>query len=173
MSVELGVATEKHARGLIVAGKRAHPMINERDDDAVLLVHKDGTLEITSTDSADLSAPGIDATMLPAILRGGVIAPHADLPLSRKVSVDHAALGIASDGRVVVARGAVDSADPLARALKSAGCTAAVLLDRGEQATGLIRRAGKAAPPVARSRTSVLFVLGESMKPRSFHFSAK
>jgi hypothetical protein len=172
MSVDLGVASEKRALGLVVAGKRVHPMQGEElHETAVLLVNKDGTLEITSLDSSDLSAPGIDATVLPAILHAGVIAPRADLPLSRKVSADHAALGVTTDGRVLVARGAVSSAEPLARALKAAGCTNAVLLDRGEQATAAVRRAGTASPPVARSRTSVLFVLGESMKPRSFHFT--
>ncbi len=169
MSVELGVGTERRAAGLIVAGKRSHPI--EPSDEQSVLVVRDGVLEIVGGDAAVLSAPGIDASVFPALLRAGIIATHADLPLSRKVSADHAALGLTSDGRVVIAHGAVASARPLAQALKSAGCLNAVLLDRGAEATALIRRAGTPNPPLSRSSASTLFVLGESMKARAFHFS--
>jgi len=65
------------------------------------------------------------------------------------------------------------AARPLAQALKSAGCVNAVLLDRGDDAHAMVRRAGTTNPPVARDRESTLFVLGASMKPRSFHFTAR
>jgi hypothetical protein len=106
--------------------------------------------------------------VLPSIMHAGAIGAHADLPFSHKDSLVHAALGIAPDGHVVIARGEVASATPLARALKSAGCTNAVLLDRGEEAHAMIRRAGTQNPPIARDRESTLFVLGVSMKPRAF-----
>ncbi len=171
LSVSLGVTPERRARGLVVSGKRALPMTGDPDD-AVLLARKDGTLAVVGPNDASLAEPGIDATELPVVLRGGVVASRAALPFSRKGAADHVALGIAHDGRVVLARGAVANADPLARALKAAGCSIAVLLDRGEDATATVRRAGTALPPLARDRESTLFVLGVAMKPRSFRFEA-
>ena len=81
---------------------------------------------------------------------------HADLPFSHKsvslsggeAALVHAALGIGPDGRVIVARGEVESPRPLAQALKSAGCANAVLLDRGEDAHAIVRRAGTPSPPL-------------------------
>jgi hypothetical protein len=171
MSVSLGVAAEHRERGLIVAGKRVLPMTP--GEDAALVARRDGSIAIVSAGDASLASAGIDATELPEILRGGVVAPHANLPFSHRGAPDHAALGITADGRVVVARGAVATAEALARALRAAGCSNAVLLDRGDEATATVRRAGTPAPPLARDQESTLFVLGVPMKPRSFHFHAK
>jgi hypothetical protein len=171
MSLTLGFASERRPRGLVVAGKRALPI--GESDDAVLLVDKDGALSIVSPEDAAIASPGIDASALPAILKSGSVSSHADLPFSHKGAPMHAALGITSDGRVIVARGEVSSAKPLAQALKAAGCSNAVLLDRGDEAHATVRRAGTANPPVARDRETTLFVLGVSMKPRSFHFTPR
>lgn len=167
MSISLGVAGDRHARGLIVAGKRALPI---GEDESILMVDKDGAISIVPSSDPALGSSGIDATVLPSIMHASAIGAHADLPFSHKASLVHAALGITTDGRVIVARGEVASASPLARALKSAGCTNAVLLDRGEDAHAMIRRAGTQNPPIARDRESTLFVLGVSMKPRAFKF---
>jgi hypothetical protein len=174
MSISLGVAVDAshRARGLVVAGKRVLPML-ESEDTAALVADKDGALAIVPTDDASLARAGIDASALPLLLHAGAFSSRADLPLSSKVSSVHAALGITADGHVLVARGEVSSGKPLARALKSAGATDAVLLDRGEDATAAIHRAGTASPPLARDSATTLFVLGESMKPRSFHFTAR
>ena len=171
LSLSFGVASERRARGLIVSGKRALPMSSD-ENDAVLVVRKDGSLVIVPSNDAVLAEPGIDATELPAILRGGAPTLRASLPFSHKGARDHAALGIAHDGRVIIARGAVADAEPLARALKAAGCAVAVLLDRGDGATATLRRAGTPLLPVARDRETTLFVLGVAMKPRSFRFDA-
>jgi hypothetical protein len=168
MSISLGVAGDRHARGLVVAGKRALPIAE--DESAVLMVDKDGAPSIVPSNDSALGSPGIDATVLPSLMHAGAVGAHADLPFSHKTSLVHAALGIAPDGHIVVARGEVASARPLAQALKSAGCTNAVLLDRGEEAHAMIRRAGTPTPPIARDRESTLFVLGVSMKPRAGHF---
>ncbi len=172
MSVALGVASSHHPLGLVVAGKRVLP-IGESESSGALLADKDGVLSIAACDDGALAHPGIDATALPLVLSNGAISPHADLPFSHKGSATHAALGIAADGRVLVARGDVPSAKLLAQALKSAGAVSAVLLDRGEEASAASRRAGTPTPPLARDRSTTLFVLGASMKPRSFHFTAR
>jgi hypothetical protein len=171
LSISLGAAAERRARGLVVAGKRVLPMAAEGD--AALVVHKDGSLAIVSASDPSLAAPGIDATEVRRILHGGIATSTAKLPFSRQGAPDHAALGIAPGGRVVIARGAVASAEPLARALSAAGCSDGVLLDRGDEATATVRRAGTQSPPLARDRESTLFVLGVPMKPRSFHFHAR
>jgi len=172
MSITLGVASERHPRGLVVAGKRVLPM-TESDGLAALVADKAGVLSIVALDDPSVAQPSVDATALPLILRDGAIASHADLPFSRKTSPTHAALGVTADGRVILARGDVASAKPLAHALKSAGALIAVLLDRGEDAAAVVRRAGTSSPPIARDRSTTLFVLGESMKPRAFHFTAR
>ncbi|HEY1954181.1 MAG TPA: hypothetical protein VGH28_01175 [Polyangiaceae bacterium] len=163
--------TRRRARGLVVSGKRALPMSTD-DGDAALVVHKDGALGIVASNDPSLAEPGVDATELPAILRAGTITSRASLPFSHKAAPAHAALGITHDGRIVVARGEVADAEPLARALKAAGCSIAVLLDRGDDATATLRRAGTPLPPLARDRESTLFVLAVAMKPRSFRFDA-
>ncbi len=168
MSVELGIASEHHPRGLVVNGKRVLP-IGDSDEEAVLLARKDGVLQIVPTEDASLQAPNIDATSLPLILHAGAITSHAELTLSRKSSPDHIALGITPDARIILARATVPSAKPLAEALKSAGCTTAVLLDRGEESAAIIHRTGTTNPPVSHSRSTTLFILGESMKPRAYH----
>jgi hypothetical protein len=141
-------------------------------DEAVLLAHADGKLAIVREGDASLLAPGIDATVLPALLRGGAVTAHARLTFSHaKGSGTHLALGIATDGHIILARSEAPTGEPLAQALKMAGCADAVLLDRGEAASGAIRRAGTTSPPVLRSDETSLFVLGRSMRPRSFHFT--
>jgi len=157
MSLGLGVSSERRPRGLVVAGKRVLP-IADTDGVAALLADKDGHLAIVPSSDPSLAQPGIDATALPLILAGAE-TDRASLPFSHKGSATHAALGVTRDGRVLVARGDVDSAKPLATALKLAGCS--------------LHRAGTPDPPVARDRESTLFVLGVAMKPRSFHFHAR
>jgi hypothetical protein len=168
MSVELGVAFDRHPRGLVIAGK--HVLGMEDSASEGVLAQKDGTLSITTADDPALGKPGVDATELPLVLQNGAVTQRGELTLSRKTTGTHAALCVQGDGRVVIARGEVSSAKPLAVALKAAGCSSAVLLDRGEGATANVRRSGTGNPPVARSGATELFVLGESMRARSFRF---
>jgi hypothetical protein len=85
--------------------------------------------------------------------------------------VERAAIGTSPDGRVVVARGVVASAEPLARALAHVGCTRAAALDRGGgRAHAGLFRAGTSAPPRARYEETTLYAMGVPMKPRAFRF---
>jgi hypothetical protein len=54
-----------------------------------------------------------------------------------------------------------------------AGCTQAVLLDRGADASATVLRAGTEHPPVARGDETTLYVLAKPMKPRAFRFESK
>jgi hypothetical protein len=160
LSLELGVGADRRPGGLIIEGKHVLP-ISDRAD--AVLVQKDGRLAITSPDDPALASPGIDATVLPRILHNGAPLAHSDVGVMHR-----AALCTSSDGRTLVAHGEVGSSK-LAEALKAAGCSEAVLLDRGEHAYATIRRAGTNSPPIATSHATVLFVLAEPLAPRALH----
>src|SRR5262249_12454303 len=95
------------------------------------------------------------------------VADRAGSPLPR------AALGVTSDGRVVIARGLVGSDAALGDALKAAGCTRGVVLDRGMRGAQHLDRAGTGSPPRAHYDETTLFALALPMKPRGFRFEAK
>jgi hypothetical protein len=84
--------------------------------------------------------------------------------------IDRAALGVRPDGHLVVAHGTLSSDAPLATALQSAGCTRAVLLNRGPRAEAPFRRAGTPSAPRATDDATTLFALAAPMKPRAFRF---
>ena len=77
-----------------------------------------------------------------------------------------------TDNRVILANGMATSYAPLVRALRAAGCTRAVALDRGAHAVAAIDRTGTAEPPRARYDGTVLYALAETARPRAFRFDA-
>jgi hypothetical protein len=81
-----------------------------------------------------------------------------------------AGLGTTPGGRVVLARGILPSARPLGEALLRAGCTRAVLLDRGAHATAFLDRAGTENPPRGKYEESVLYAVAAPLPPRGFRF---
>jgi hypothetical protein len=85
---------------------------------------------------------------------------------------ERAALGITPDGRVLIARAVTSASTPLADALKSAGCTRAVALDRGLHAKATLHRAGTADPPRAFYDETTLYAMATPLKPRGFRFDA-
>ena len=96
----------------------------------------------------------------------------APLPPAPARPQPRAVLGKTPAGRSIVARGSFSSATPLARALAQAGCTRALVLDRGLHATGFLDRAGTASPPRARYDESVLYAIGSPLHPSGFRFDA-
>jgi hypothetical protein len=70
-----------------------------------------------------------------------------------------AALGITEDGRMVVATLRHDSSDPLAVALRAAGCQRVVELDRGSHHPAALERAGTDHPPREEPESTTLWVL--------------
>jgi hypothetical protein len=75
-------------------------------------------------------------------------------------------------GRVLVAEATASSDAPLAEALRRAGCTRAVALDRGAHSPSFLHRAGSDTPPRGRYDDSVLYALAEPLAPRAFRFEA-
>ena len=95
------------------------------------------------------------------------------LPLGHAQGRARAALGITPAGRVYVARALADSGmDGLGDVLKHAGCTQAVLLDRGAGSHGALFRAGTTTPPRSRYDESTLYAMSKPLLPRGFRFES-
>jgi hypothetical protein len=105
---------------------------------------------------------------VPLVLEGGEV-----LRESAGVAAPRAALCVTDAGRVLVARGEVSSFAPLADALKRAGCTRAVGLDRGSHEAAFVSRAGTSAAPVSRYDDTVLWAIAQPLAPRGFRFDAQ
>lgn len=165
----LGIGMEKHPRGLGTAGRMVMPL-RAGADEAAIVVGADGSLAILKSAEVSPMAPNTDLAELPLILDGGDVAPLANI---RGPHEARSALGITERGRVVIARGTFATDAPLADALKRAGCTRAVLLDRGSHPSPLFDRAGSVSPPRARYEESILYGLGTPLRPRSFRFDAQ
>ena len=173
LSVSTGVSPDRAQRGLVTNGKHVLP-ITRGPGLAVLLLPHDGAPSILAASEAVGATPGVDAVELPLILDAGEPTETSKLPFLRgkHAAEEHAALGLADDGTVLFAKGSVASPSILAAALMRAGCTHAVLLDRGADASATVLRAGTEHPPVARGEETTLYVLAKAMKPRAFRFES-
>jgi hypothetical protein len=121
---------------------------------AMLSVAEDGAIALAETKDFALPSKG-DAVELPLVLDEGKSTGTAA----------QVALGITPAGRVVVARGG-----DVAAALKTAGCTRAVALNRGEGDHGSIFRAGTPTPPRSHYDDTTLYAMGKPLLPRGFRF---
>jgi hypothetical protein len=168
LAVGVGVAHEHRPLGLATDGRLVVP-VRGGADSGVLLVDADGQLTMARADAAPALGPHDDLVELPIALWDGKEAP---LAAGSGPALPRAVLGETPSGRWMVARGAFPSAAPLARALLQAGCTRALVLDRGLHATGFLDRAGTSSPPRARYDESVLYAVGSPLHPRGFRFDA-
>jgi hypothetical protein len=129
----------------------------------VLLVSEEGALSIVPSSSGATVPPKGDAVELPLLLEDGNpvsnVATHGRAPV---------ALGLTPSGRVYIARGSAISA--VTSVLKQAGCTRAILLDRGAGEHGAMFRAGTPTPPRSRYEASTLYAMGKPLLPRGFRF---
>ena len=174
LSVSAGVSGEHLQRGLVTNGKHVLP-ITHGPGLATLVLPHDGAPSILDGSQTVGATPGVDAVELPLILEGGEPTETSKLPFLRgkHAAEDHVALGLADDGTILLARGSVASPSILATILMRAGCTQAVLLDRGADASATVLRAGTEHPPVARGDETTIYVLAKPMKPRAFRFESK
>jgi hypothetical protein len=165
-ALTMGTAEAKRHRGLVTDGKIALPFAGG-EHMAALVASEDGQLSIVAAGSASV-APRTDAVELPLLLdEQRTFAPQGH------AAQGAAALGITPQGRVYVARArGAASAEDVAALLKRAGCTRAVLLDRGAGQHGGLFRAGTATPPRARYEETTLYAMGKALLPRGFKFEA-
>jgi hypothetical protein len=167
MVLGLGVAPDKHPLGLATDGRLAVALRRDAEA-AVLLLAADGRVRIERASEAPALGPHDDLVELPLLLwEGDVVSSTGVMP---SVPAARAALGLTPGGRLVWASGVVANGAPLAEALAGAGCTRAVLLDRGGAATALRDRSGTERPPRPRYEQSVLYAVGTPLAPRAFRF---
>jgi hypothetical protein len=166
LAAGLGVSPEKRALGLATRGRLAVALRGGPDLGA-LVVGESGELAIVRSDEAPVVGAHDDLAELPLAMWDGHPIGTPSGPVGPR-----AALGTTASGRVVLARGTVAGSGPLIEALSRAGCTRAVLLDRGQQATALLDRAGTSSAPRSRYDQSVLYAVGTPLRPRGFHFEA-
>jgi hypothetical protein len=164
LSVSLGLSEEKHVRGLVTDGRMAVPMSN-LSQHAVLVADESGALSITPLGEGYTIAPRTDAAELPLLF-----ADDTTTPRNGRI---RAALGISPAGRVYLARVSRPvEGQVLADVLKRAGCTRAVVLERGKGAPGTLLRAGTEAQPRALYEDTTLSAIGKPLLPRGFRFEA-
>ncbi|WP_394843732.1 phosphodiester glycosidase family protein [Pendulispora brunnea] len=169
-ALSLGNSLEKHPRGLVTAGKMVLPMRGGEDSAVLLASGSEGELSIVKTAEMGSELAGSDVAELPLLIDGGAVLPS--VTARHTVHGPRAALGITPEGRIVVAKGTFASDAPLANALRKAGCTRAVALDRGTHEGPTMDRAGTSSPPRAHYETTVLYGMGRPFKPRGFRFDA-
>ena len=169
-SIGMGVSGEKHPQGLATDGKMVLPVGGQSRGggrSAVLVVQADGSLGIARSEEIGNIGAHVDLAELPFLIDKGVVSIGPSGPMEAR-----AALGTRADGRVLLARGTLESDAPLGDALAAAGCTRAVALSRGPHADVTFRRAGTATPPHASDEATTLFAIAAAMKPRAFRFDA-
>lgn len=164
LAVGLGVAPDHRPLGLATDGRRA-AAIRGGDSLGVLVVDGDGRLSISRADDPPSLGPHDDLAELPlALWEGRRFAPGGAALAARSV------LGLTPSGRVLFARGVVAGVSSLVDALSAAGCTRALTLDRGLEATGFLDRTGTDRPPRGRYDESVVYAIGATLRPRGFRF---
>jgi hypothetical protein len=172
-SVSLGRATEKHPRGLATDGRLVYPMTSAREgvegssSFGVLVAPKSGGLTIRTSDEESGVGAHVDVAELPLVLAAAEITPSASRSGLERLRF---ALGTTAAGRVIVARAIAASDAPLGEALRRAGCSRAVALDRGLSDKPFLHRAGTDTPPRARYEDSALYALALPLLPRAFRF---
>jgi hypothetical protein len=171
----LGITHERHPLGLATDGRLAAP-IRGGPDAGVIAIGPEGQLAIERADAAPALGAHDDLAELPLAIWEGNTVPLASAAGGATGASGatelRAVLGTMPSGRLLIARGSFSSASPLADALARAGCTRAVVLDRGSPAPAFLDRVGTAQPPRVRYDESVLYAVGSPLHPKGFRFDA-
>jgi hypothetical protein len=168
LALGLGVASERRPLGLATDGRLVVPVRGD-EESAVLVVDADGQLSMAKGDGIPALGVHDDLVEVPIAMWDGKLA---SLAAASGPPAPHTVLGETPAGRWIVARGVTSGPAPLAQALAKAGCSRAVVLDRGAHASGFVDRAGTSSPPRARYDESVLYAVGSPLRPNGFRFDA-
>ncbi|APS00609.1 hypothetical protein [Pajaroellobacter abortibovis] len=174
-SVGMGFSTDRDMYGIAVRGMQFLPFLQNkaaRTDmhRALLVADTDGKLAIHPSEEGFQLLPGTDAIELPLLVDGGnpiISELHGSNPIQQ---VQRTALGLTEKGQVLIARGSV-APSALAKILARAGCSHAVLFNRGGSAEGFLHRTGTNHPPLIRYPESALYMIATTMLPNAFHAS--
>jgi hypothetical protein len=158
-TLELGHATAANRYGLVLGTSVPLPVkpafatlvIGELTPPRILLPGETVTL-----------VAGEQAVQLPLLADDRDVTQRAR---ERGAARARAALGVADGGRLIVAFATHDSSDPLAVALRNAGCRRIVELDRGSHHPAFLHRAGTPAPPRTDYESTTLWALAREMRP--------
>jgi hypothetical protein len=162
-----GIAPDKHPLGIATAGRVAVPLRGGAESGA-LVVGGDGRMSIVrASDAPTLDPQRGEMLELPVLLWDG--QPVASSRVAGPAQL-RSAVGLTASGRVLLARGTVGREATLAEDLARAGCTRALLLDRGTRASAFLDRAGTQSPPRGRYDETVLYAVSSPMPPRAFRF---
>jgi hypothetical protein len=162
----MGVAPDKRSLGLATEGRLAVALRGGADAGA-LIVGTGGRLAIERVDEAPPLGDHDDLVELPLLLWEGRRVATLGVAAAPR---PRAAIGITPAGRVLIARGTLATLAPLADTLASAGCTRALVLDRGQREAGVFDRAGTPDAPRSRYDETVLYAIGTALRPRAFRF---
>jgi hypothetical protein len=166
LAVGLGIAWEKRPLGLATDGRLAMT-VRGGPEFGLLRVTPGSPMAIERAEDFAGLQPHEDLVELPVALWDGHPVDAPPGPMAMRMAV-----GLSPSGRVLVARGMVDSFTPLAEQLAAAGCTRALSLDRGTLNSGLLNRTETNDAPRASYEQSVLCAVASPMRPRAFRFEA-
>lgn len=158
-TLELGHATAANRYGLVLGSSVPLPV---KPAFATLVIGDATAPRILLPGEAVTLATGEQAVQLPLLADDRDVTQRAR---ERGAARPRAALGVADGGRLVVAFATHDSSDPLAVALRDAGCRRVVELDRGSHHPAFLHRAGTPAPPRTDYDSTTLWALSREMRP--------
>jgi len=157
--IELGHATAATRFGLVLGDSVPLAI---KPAYATLVVGPAGSARVLLPGEAVTLGTGEQAVQLPLLADDRDITERAR---ERGATRARAALCVAPGGRLLVASASHDSSDPLAVALRSAGCRRVLELDRGSHHPAFIDRAGTPTPPRTDYESSTLWALARPMRP--------
>lgn len=158
-TLELGHATAANRFGLVLGTSVPLPV---KPAFATLVIGDATAPRILLPGESVTLAPGEQAVQLPLLADDRDVTERAR---DRGAARARAALGVADGGRIVVAFATHDSSDPLAVALRNAGCRRVVELDRGSHHPAFLHRAGTPTPPRTDYESTTLWALSREMHP--------
>ncbi len=163
MALTLGHSVSTARYGLAYGSRETLPLQTSQGG---VVVTAEGGLQIVPEGELPPLVEGQGIAQLPVLLSNGVVTPHASL---RGGKQSRGAICML-EGRLWVATVDNDSSDALAVTLRDIGCTTVLELDRGSKhAVSVVRE--NFEPLLEQDNDStVLWVLGKPMQPRTFSF---
>lgn len=163
MAITLGHSVSTARYGLAFGSRETLPL---QASQGGIVVAPDGALRIVADGASERSVEDQAIAQLPLLLNNGVVTAHASL---RGGKQSRGAICML-DGRLWVATVEHDSSDALAVTLRDVGCTTVLDLDRGSKHAVRVVREGFEELLTQGGDSSVLWVLGRPMQPRTFRF---